>query len=397
MIRAIAKTRYLRGRGAVGKAKAHIRYIEHRPGEDREHGRDFFNEEGEGINRQQIYQELEKQDERGVICHKLILSPGVENADLKAYTKEMMGKLGADKGLELSWYAVEHRNTEHPHAHVVIMGMTENGQRVRIDKGDLKFLRDQGDRYLEREHVFERYINYEMVRLFREPTRAIELKYERSRGDKEFERLFGEPDEKRRRGYEAERDRREWELFDKELHRQFDTPDRGLERSKGYKQWNIEQSGRLSEFHERSTAREAKERLGERLGSEDAQIAEAAAKQLAEIERLESERMGQYKGLDIDRLIDGKDRELREMDRLIDREFADLDREMKEFWGSKGQDERLKGVNPIDMFAPGTKDQERDREDERTFEIDRQHGAFRERLDEDERDDRDRDDDMFER
>jgi hypothetical protein len=66
-----------------------------------------------------------------------------------------MHQLESEKGLDLQWWAVVHRNTDHHHVHVVVLPTDANGARVRFDKGDYRFLRECGDRYLEREHTFE--------------------------------------------------------------------------------------------------------------------------------------------------------------------------------------------------------------------------------------------------
>jgi hypothetical protein len=67
-----------------------------------------------------------------------------------------MHDLGRQKGLELEWYAVEHRNTVNPHAHVVVMGQDKNGRQVKLSKQDYTKLREAGDRYLERNKLLEK-------------------------------------------------------------------------------------------------------------------------------------------------------------------------------------------------------------------------------------------------
>lgn len=94
---------------AIGRALAHVKYIQHRPGEDRgEGGREFFDETGQDLNPKELRQLLKTMDEGAVLVHTLTLSPEINLVDKRALTVEMMRKLGGEKGLDLKWFAVEH-------------------------------------------------------------------------------------------------------------------------------------------------------------------------------------------------------------------------------------------------------------------------------------------------
>jgi len=55
---------------------------------------------------------------------KLILSPEFgERMELDRLTRDVMAGMETDLGKELEWAAVIHRNTEHPHVHVVLRGI----------------------------------------------------------------------------------------------------------------------------------------------------------------------------------------------------------------------------------------------------------------------------------
>ncbi|MBS2005371.1 MAG: hypothetical protein JST44_27915, partial [Cyanobacteria bacterium SZAS LIN-5] len=153
MIRAVVKWSYIKGRSGLARAKAHINYIQYREGKDRERGpRKFFDSQSDSITGSQIKGRLDELDQAGVQIHKIILSPGLNNADMFAYTREMMTELSRSKGLDLEWYAVNHENTEHFHTHVVVMGMDLQGRRVHLSGKDSKSLRKWGNEYLELEH-----------------------------------------------------------------------------------------------------------------------------------------------------------------------------------------------------------------------------------------------------
>ncbi len=62
---------------------------------------------------------------------KLIISPEFgDRADLRRLTADLMERMEKDLGTDLEWVAVEHHNTEHPHAHVVVRGLRSDGDRL---------------------------------------------------------------------------------------------------------------------------------------------------------------------------------------------------------------------------------------------------------------------------
>lgn len=64
---------------------------------------------------------------------KLIISP--ENAnklDLKEHARELMQRVEGDLGTKLEWVAIDHNNTEHGHLHLIIRGLDDKGQPLKI-------------------------------------------------------------------------------------------------------------------------------------------------------------------------------------------------------------------------------------------------------------------------
>jgi len=141
---------------AVARTLAHVKYIQHRPGDDKPpDGRTFFDETEENLDGRSLRKAIKELEDSKVVAHKLTLSPEVEPLDKKEYTREIMQQLAAEKGQDLKWMAVEHNNTAHHHIHVVILGKDKNGKSVRIDKEDYPKLREWGDRHLERTRPIE--------------------------------------------------------------------------------------------------------------------------------------------------------------------------------------------------------------------------------------------------
>lgn len=57
---------------------------------------------------------------------------GVELADLRQTTRDLMGRMEVDLGTKLDWIAVDHHNTGHPHTHILLRGVTDDGRRLDI-------------------------------------------------------------------------------------------------------------------------------------------------------------------------------------------------------------------------------------------------------------------------
>ncbi|AWX92342.1 hypothetical protein DPM13_01190 [Paracoccus mutanolyticus] len=68
---------------------------------------------------------------------RFIVSPedGAELSDLTAYTRDFMKQVEADLGTKLDWVAVNHYNTGHPHVHLIVRGVRDDGQDLAISSG----------------------------------------------------------------------------------------------------------------------------------------------------------------------------------------------------------------------------------------------------------------------
>jgi len=116
--------------GDLGAARAHLRYIQRDgvtlggdPGQL--YGRDADEADGSAFL-----------DTCGDDHHqfRLIVSPedGAELADLKPFIRDLMAKVEDDLGTRLDWVAVDHFNTGHPHTHIVIRGVDDQGKDLII-------------------------------------------------------------------------------------------------------------------------------------------------------------------------------------------------------------------------------------------------------------------------
>ncbi len=67
---------------------------------------------------------------------KLILSPEFgERVDLERLTQDLMSRMERDLDTRLEWAAVVHHNTEHPHVHIALRGIREDGTELRLERG----------------------------------------------------------------------------------------------------------------------------------------------------------------------------------------------------------------------------------------------------------------------
>jgi type IV secretory pathway VirD2 relaxase len=57
---------------------------------------------------------------------------GVDLSDLRTTTRDLMQQMETDLGTKLDWIAVDHHNTGHPHSHILMRGVTEDGKTLNI-------------------------------------------------------------------------------------------------------------------------------------------------------------------------------------------------------------------------------------------------------------------------
>ena len=128
--RVTVKVRIVKPGGKAGGVQAHLRYLE----------REGVTREGEPGR---LYSTFTDEVERDVFVERgmddrhqfrIILSPedGAAYEDLKPFTRDVMAKMESDLGTTLDWVAVDHHDTGHPHVHVVVRGITEDGKILNI-------------------------------------------------------------------------------------------------------------------------------------------------------------------------------------------------------------------------------------------------------------------------
>lgn len=70
---------------------------------------------------------------------KLIISPEFgERVDLDRLTRDVMTNMQRDLGTKLEWVAVAHFNTDHPHVHVALRGIRDDGAPLDLSRDYIK-------------------------------------------------------------------------------------------------------------------------------------------------------------------------------------------------------------------------------------------------------------------
>ena len=284
------------GPKAKAAAKAHLNYIQHRGGHDKElGGRTFFDRDRDDSSGADFRRALARASDYGALMHKLILSPGCKNVNLREYTREVVEALGDSKGLELQWHAVIHKNTDHDHVHVAILGRDEKGRQLKLDRHDHNYAREVGDKYLERKHEFDRYFENTLENIVLKeapPERGLDL-------EKLFKPFRPEKDKKQPARDKQDRKRKE----NKEFFSRKERPTQLPARKKNRKQRLLEARGRNDFYHDLYVSnmnrqrlnqlKEAKPDLGHFIEQElaqqdrhDAIRREEIAKKVAELDRI---------------------------------------------------------------------------------------------------------------
>ncbi|GBQ38635.1 DUF3363 domain-containing protein [Acetobacter fabarum] len=134
--RVTVKARVVRHSGRKAPLAAHLRYLR-REGvtKDGEKARLF----GPGIDDADPKAFAERcEDDRHHF--RFIVSPedAPDMADLKGYARELVGQMEKDLGTKLDWVGVDHWNTRHPHVHILVRGVAEDGSDLVISRDYIK-------------------------------------------------------------------------------------------------------------------------------------------------------------------------------------------------------------------------------------------------------------------
>ena len=71
---------------------------------------------------------------------RFIVSPddAPDMSDLRSFIRDLVGQMEKDLGTRLDWVAVDHWNTQHPHIHLIVRGVRDDGQDLVISRDYIK-------------------------------------------------------------------------------------------------------------------------------------------------------------------------------------------------------------------------------------------------------------------
>jgi hypothetical protein len=147
--RVVIKVSFSPHRAGSGKLAAHAAYLG-RDGAAREDEQGQFydasRDEVEDLSRD--LSEWAHEDPRHF---RIMIAPESASRmdDLKGYVRDVMGQIEGDLGIETQWVAVNHWNTDNPHAHIILRGRTGAGHELRIPPAYLS----HGLRHQARDHA----------------------------------------------------------------------------------------------------------------------------------------------------------------------------------------------------------------------------------------------------
>src|SRR6202142_58424 len=130
--RVVIKAHLLRMGPTAAKAAAlHVRYIE-RNGVEKDGSKGTLYD-ARGAVRASVFEQPRPGKKHQF---RFIVSPedGLE-LDLTVYVRRLMGTLERDIGRKVEWAAVNHFDSSHPHAQIVVRGVDRDGRGLRIDRG----------------------------------------------------------------------------------------------------------------------------------------------------------------------------------------------------------------------------------------------------------------------
>lgn len=133
---AVVKARVVRNSGRGSPLATHLTYLR-REGVTRDGAKaQLFGPDNDRIDPKAFAERCE-----GDRHHfRLIVSPddATELSDLKSFTHDLVTQMQKDLDTRLDWAGVAHWNTEHPHIHLIVRGVRDDGENLVIARDYIK-------------------------------------------------------------------------------------------------------------------------------------------------------------------------------------------------------------------------------------------------------------------
>jgi hypothetical protein len=173
--RSVVKVSYARNARSASWA-AHGRYLA-REGAQREDAKGLgFDSTRDDINLSQLLAGWQKAGDPRLF--RIIVSP--ENGavmDLKEHARELVAQMERDLGTRPEWAGIDHHDTDNPHVHILIRGITEAGNALSIDRNYKSGIRDRSQGIASRALG----LRVELEQVLRQPQLSIDIIKTRAR------------------------------------------------------------------------------------------------------------------------------------------------------------------------------------------------------------------------
>ncbi len=147
---------------ASSALSSHLKYLQYRerdPEVESRADRYLFSDQEDQVERRAAHDDLMGERAGDIYYHRLILSPAQDEPveDWREWTRAVMGDLEERLDKDLDWYAVQHRNTDDPHVHVVLSGTgvdreTGRVEAVELTPQDFGYMRESGREHSDYDH-----------------------------------------------------------------------------------------------------------------------------------------------------------------------------------------------------------------------------------------------------
>lgn len=132
-----------------------------------EQERSLFTNKLSNLDRSLAKEEIEKKFGEHTAYYKIILSSGDNHVSQKHFTRTVMTEWQKSIEKEFEYYAVEHRNTDYHHVHIIIPGKSsDNKGDLSFNREDIAALREIGGDYLARDRFMDRELDREIASEF---------------------------------------------------------------------------------------------------------------------------------------------------------------------------------------------------------------------------------------
>jgi len=133
---AVIKARVVRQRARSAPLATHLDYLR-REGVTRDGEKARLFGPGDSIADPKAFAERCAEDRHHF---RFVISPddAPDMADLKGFTRDLVSQMEKDLDTRLDWVAVDHWNTGHPHIHLIIRGVRDDGENLVIARDYIK-------------------------------------------------------------------------------------------------------------------------------------------------------------------------------------------------------------------------------------------------------------------